>query len=96
MGTWEWDLATNAVQWSDNLERIHGLAPGAFDGDVRQLRAARFIQRIASGTDRFDERAPPEGVPHDVEYRIVGPEGGGALVRGKGEGLNLRTGDRCA
>ena len=32
MGTWDWDLPTNAVQWSDNLERIHGLPPGTFDG----------------------------------------------------------------
>jgi GAF domain-containing protein len=24
MGTWDWDLATNTVEWSDNLARIHG------------------------------------------------------------------------
>src|SRR5262245_21471978 len=32
MGTWDWDLATNSVRWSDNLERLHGVAPGSFDG----------------------------------------------------------------
>ena len=31
MGTWDWDL-TSRVQWSDNLERIHGLPAGTFDG----------------------------------------------------------------
>ena len=32
MGTWDWELATNTLRWSDNLERIHGLSPGTFDG----------------------------------------------------------------
>jgi len=27
MGSWEWDLATNHVIWSDELYRIYGLAP---------------------------------------------------------------------
>jgi GAF domain-containing protein len=31
MGTWEWDLSSHEVRWSDNLERIHGLPPGTFD-----------------------------------------------------------------
>src|SRR5262245_41741473 len=32
MGTWDWDLTTNAVQWSENLERMHGLQAGSVDG----------------------------------------------------------------
>ena len=32
MGTWEWDLDSNHVRWSDSLERVHGLPPGTFDG----------------------------------------------------------------
>ena len=27
IGSWEWDLATGAVTWSDELYRIYGLAP---------------------------------------------------------------------
>lgn len=32
VGTWAWDVATGAVRWSDNVEEIFGLAPGAFTG----------------------------------------------------------------
>jgi PAS domain S-box-containing protein len=28
VGSWEWDLATDAVSWSDELYRIYGLVPG--------------------------------------------------------------------
>lgn len=41
MGSWEWDLASNTVRWSDELFRIYGLEPGsvqinfeAFSGKV--------------------------------------------------------------
>jgi GAF domain-containing protein len=32
VGTWDWDLQTNAVRWSDNVARLHGLPDGSFDG----------------------------------------------------------------
>jgi len=32
IGIWSWDVATDRVTWSSNLESIHGLPPGSFDG----------------------------------------------------------------
>src|SRR5262245_43645070 len=34
MGTWDWDLTTGSLRWSDNMERIHGMPAGAFDGTL--------------------------------------------------------------
>jgi PAS domain S-box-containing protein len=31
-GTWDWNLLTGSVQWSDNMEEICGQAPGSFAG----------------------------------------------------------------
>ena len=83
MGTWEWDLATNEVHWSDNLERIHGLPPGTFNGafasyerEIHPDDRARVLASIA--------RAVRTGAPHDVEYRIVAPDGTVRWVMGKG------------
>ena len=39
MGTWDWDLRTQRVQWSDNLERHARLAARHVRRHVRQLRA---------------------------------------------------------
>lgn len=30
MGTWDWDIASGTVRWSDGVESIVGLAPGTF------------------------------------------------------------------
>jgi PAS domain S-box-containing protein len=83
MGTWDWDLATNAVKWSDNLAEIHGLPPGAFDGTFASY--AREIhpddrERVFASV----QRALTDGVPHDVEYRIVAPDGSVRWCEGKG------------
>jgi PAS domain S-box-containing protein len=84
MGTWDWDLETNRVRWSDNLERIHGLPPGTFDGTIasyeREIHPADRERVLASA-----RRALEEGVAHDVEYRIVAPDGTVRWVEGKGQ-----------
>jgi PAS domain S-box-containing protein len=83
MGTWDWDLATNAIRWSDNLDRIHGLPPGSFDGTFagyeREIHPDDRERVIAS-----IRGAISEGVPHDVEYRIVAPDGTIRWCEGKG------------
>jgi len=74
MGTWDWDLVRNTVRWSDNLEAIHGLPPGTFDGSFssyeREIHPDDRERVFASV-----RRALAEGAPHEVEYRIVAPDG---------------------
>ncbi len=83
MGTWDWDLATNAVQWSENLARIHGLPDGTFDGTFasyeREIHPDDRARVLASV-----QRALRDGVPHDVEYRLVAPDGTVRWCEGKG------------
>lgn len=83
MGTWDWDLITNDLQWSDNLAAIHGLPPNSFDGtfasyekEIHPVDRPRVYASI--------ERALKEGVPHDVEYRLVAPDGTVRWCEGKG------------
>jgi PAS domain S-box-containing protein len=83
MGTWDWDLATQGVRWSSNVERLHGLPPGAFDStfasyerEIHPDDRARVLASVG--------RAIADGVPHDVEYRIVAPDGSVRWVEGKG------------
>ncbi len=83
MGTWDWDLSTDTVRWSDNLEQLHGFPPHTFDGTFRsyeqEIHPEDRAHVLASA-----ERAIAEGVPHDVEYRIVAPDGTVRWVEGKG------------
>ena len=83
MGTWDWDLRTNSVRWSENLERVHGLPPGTFDGTFasyqREIHPEDRDRVLAAA-----QQAIAEGAPYDVEYRIVAPDGTVRWVEGKG------------
>ncbi|MFA9478708.1 PAS domain-containing protein [Phycisphaerales bacterium AB-hyl4] len=41
IGTWQWDIATGAVHWSDNLARIHGQKPEELTGQFED-----FVQHV--------------------------------------------------
>jgi PAS domain S-box-containing protein len=83
MGTWEWDISAQRVRWSDNLERIHGLPPGTFTGGFESYEREIHPDdrpRVLSSL----QRAIGEDVPHDVEYRVVAPDGTVRWVQGRG------------
>jgi PAS domain S-box-containing protein len=74
MGTWDWDVGTQQVRWSENLERVHGLEPGSFDGTLagyeREIHPDDRDRVLASL-----QTAIATGAAHEVEYRVVGPDG---------------------
>jgi len=90
MGNWEWDLGANTVTWSADLEAIHGLAPGTFAGtfdayeeDIHPEDREHVRQAIAETLQR-DE--------HQLEYRIVRPDGAVRWVEGRGKVFRDSTG----
>lgn len=83
MGTWDWDIATNVLRWSENLEQLHGLPQGTFDGTFASY-AREIHPDDRERVHQSVRRALADGVPHDVEYRIVAPDGTVRWVEGKG------------
>jgi PAS domain S-box-containing protein len=76
MGVWDWDVRTGEIQWSDNLEAIHGLAPGAFVGTLdgfRSLVHPDDRERV----DRALDDAVRSGTGYEVEFRTL--RAGGAI-----------------
>jgi PAS domain S-box-containing protein len=83
MGTWEWDIATGQVIWSETLEAIHGLAPGTFPGtyeaycsDIHPDDRDRVVDAIA--------KTLTDGSDHCMTYRIVLPDDRVRWVEGRG------------
>ena len=73
-GTWEFDIATGAVRWSDAVHRIHGVVPGEFElahGTIRELIHAD--DRETLDTVFFD--AVESGAPFTIQHRILRPDG---------------------
>lgn len=73
-GSWEWDLASGKMYWSDEVYRIFGVEPCTemtferFMGSVHQ-DDRQMVRRIV------EEALPRDGSPVEFDYRILLPDG---------------------
>ncbi|NLY89672.1 MAG: PAS domain-containing protein [Firmicutes bacterium] len=68
VGSWNLDLATNIMLWTDETYRIFGLQPGT------PVNYDRFLQKIHPGDREYVERkwrAALAGKPYEIEHRII-------------------------
>ena len=74
VGRWLWDVGTDAVQWSDELHRIHGVDPRSSPARSTRTSAAP-TPTIAPGSADEMVAAVRSAQPFEDEYRIVRPDG---------------------
>jgi PAS domain S-box-containing protein len=73
-GTWEWDVETDELLWSDNMYRLLGLEPGAVIPDpdlVVECTHPEDRRRVAEEV----EEARTKGRHPDITYRVIWPDG---------------------
>src|SRR5258707_740414 len=91
IGSWDWDLRTNAVTWSDELYHIFGLQPGTISvaGEVD-----RFIHPddLDLGWDTV-KRAVASKEPYDYYHRILRPDGTERIARSRGSIMSDERGE---
>jgi PAS domain S-box-containing protein len=84
LGSWEWDIAANAVHWSEELRRIHGVEPATFDASYEAyLEAVHPDDReLVAGIVR---KALEDGAPFDYQYRCVRPDNEVRVLHAQGQ-----------
>jgi diguanylate cyclase (GGDEF)-like protein/PAS domain S-box-containing protein len=75
MGTFEWDMKTHRGRFSAELEAIHGLAPGEFEGSSEALFELVHPDDRQMLLESFTEAAASGGESYESEFRIVLPTG---------------------
>ncbi|MBA3451786.1 MAG: PAS domain-containing protein, partial [Deltaproteobacteria bacterium] len=74
MGVWEWRIADNRVFWSADVERIHGIAVGSFDGTLEMQRKDVHPEDRETVLAQ-QQRTLTQRTPHHLTYRIIRPDG---------------------
>jgi PAS domain S-box-containing protein len=91
LGSWEWELATNQLTWSDEHYRIFGLEPRA-----APLPADAGLERIhrddVARVQAILESSRRTGEPYETEFRVVRPDGELRVVHSRGTMLRDETG----
>jgi PAS domain S-box-containing protein len=84
VGSFEWDIGSDELIWSDEMYRIFGLEPGSWTPSV-----GGFLERV------HPDDAPSKGAsvvstlstgrPYHSEYRIIRPDGSVRALDSRGE-----------
>lgn len=92
LGSWQWDILTNQVRWSDEQYRIFGLPPQEFEPNFEV-----FLNR----THPEDRKQLENNVKNafntklfsNISYRIIRPDGVVRLLQTNGEVIVDETGN---
>ena len=91
LGSWDWDVRTDVVTWSDEMFRICGLEPQSCPVDY-----TRFLDAVhPADRERVDQgvqRAFATGSSFAFEHRIIRPNGEERLVLARGRAIADETG----
>lgn len=76
LGTWDWNVLSKTLTWSDNVESIFGLAPGSFKGTYKAfLECIHPEDRDLVSQLVVQAFEQPQTSEWENEYRIVWPDG---------------------
>lgn len=91
MATWDWDLASGSIVRSNRMAALYGLPTHTLEG----LLDAHF-DRIHPGDrdkiERMDQLHLEQGVPYDLEYRVVWPDGSVHWLRERADSMRDEDG----
>lgn len=92
MGTWNWDLKTEQIAWSAQIEPMFGLQPGEFNGKFETYLAFIHPADLADVQKAIEGVLTPGGGDFLVEHRIIDPAGHVRWVEGRGKVYRNSTG----
>lgn len=85
LGSWQWDIETNALFWSEEIYNIFGLVPQQFEATYEA-----FLERVHPDDRELVETsvaAALKGTPYNIYHRIIQPDGTERDVNEMGEVL---------
>ena len=90
IGSWEWDVESNSMTWSDEMFRIFGLTPRPLNPTLEEVLAHTHPDDRSLVEERL-QRALLNLAEFSYESRIIRPDGTFRILQSRGE--VIATGD---
>jgi PAS domain S-box-containing protein len=91
VGSWQLDVASQQVEWSDELYRMQGLTPGSpvpvFADSAKLVTAQSWEHLCAALTHALES-----GTPYQLELEMVKPDGSHGWMLARGEAVRDASG----
>jgi len=85
METWDWDIETGAVTWSDGIEAMFGMAKGEFDGKYETYLSLVHPDDLPGLQASIDKAFSDENYDYVVAHRLVWENGDVYWLEGRGK-----------
>ncbi|HSH31387.1 MAG TPA: PAS domain S-box protein [Candidatus Saccharimonadales bacterium] len=73
MGSWEWDLKSNKLRWSEEMYRIYGVEPDTFDPTYEEVKGFTHSDDVDFVASQVQQALKTKG-SFAFDYRIVRPD----------------------
>ncbi|MFN6462929.1 MAG: AAA family ATPase [Nostoc sp. DedVER02] len=86
IGSWNWNITENTVNWNDNHTRLLGLVPGEVESSYQVWRDRVYPEDI----NRVEQAVTVALETHtdfEAEYRVIHPDGSIHWLVGRGRGI---------
>ncbi|MFO8009962.1 MAG: ATP-binding protein [Dehalococcoidia bacterium] len=74
IGSWDWEIPSGKLEWSERIEPIFGLPRGGFPGTYQAFLERIHPDDLAYVQESVDA-ALNEDVEYDIDHRIIWPDG---------------------
>jgi PAS domain S-box-containing protein len=91
IGSWEWEVATDTMVWSDEMYRIYGRDPSRPAPRYAELQSL-YTAASWPGLYQGAMRAVETGQPFEIEAEYLRPGGGTGWVEARGEAVRDAAG----
>ncbi|MEI7828705.1 MAG: PAS domain S-box protein [Prolixibacteraceae bacterium] len=83
IGSWEWNMITNKVQWSKEMFRVFDIAPETYDGSPESIIKVLHPDDVEIFTNSMN-RNLSDGDDPSLEYRIIHRDGSIRYLKAEG------------
>jgi PAS domain S-box-containing protein len=91
IGSWNWNIVENTMEWNDNHARLLGLVPSEIESSYQTWRERVHPEDIERVEQAVAE-ALENRTDYEAEYRVMHPNGSIHWLVGRGRGIYNQTG----
>ncbi len=84
IGSWDWDIVTGELTWSDEIYRIFGLTPQSFGATYQAFLDTLHPEDRPRVVAAVNASVADAEVPYNIQHRIVRPDGEIRVVHEQG------------
>lgn len=85
IGSWDWNIVTGELVWTDEIYRIFGLTPQSFGATYQAFLDTLHPEDRQRVIDAVNASVADANVPYDIQHRIVRPDGQIRIVHEQGQ-----------